>query len=102
MFLPPAICFLKEYSHTAGGKVIGIIIAVIIIVVIAVVIGIVVGRQNSKKKSTDKNAVAGDPSVFSKDSNLHQSFYGLAYTPAGSQLPDCGNNLGQSPLHPSD
>ncbi|KAF8969199.1 glycoside hydrolase superfamily [Flammula alnicola] len=27
------------------------------------------------------------------DSNLHQAFYGMAYTPVGSQLPNCGNSL---------
>ncbi|KAF7336800.1 Glycoside hydrolase [Mycena venus] len=34
-----------------------------------------------------------DPSSFVKDPALVQSFYGIAYTPQGSQLPDCGNSL---------
>jgi exo-beta-1,3-glucanase (GH17 family) len=38
---------------------------------------------------TDPN----DPSTFIKDSRLHQVFYGLAYTPVGTQLPNCGATL---------
>lgn len=33
-----------------------------------------------------------------KNTDLKHSFYGLAYTPAGSQLPDCGNTIGEQPL----
>jgi len=35
----------------------------------------------------------GDPSSFIKNPALKQSFYGLAYTPYGSQLPTCNNSL---------
>ena len=35
-----------------------------------------------------------DPSTFVKNPALKHSFYGLAYTPEGSQLPNCGNSLG--------
>ncbi|EKM78091.1 hypothetical protein AGABI1DRAFT_42275 [Agaricus bisporus var. burnettii JB137-S8] len=51
--------------------------------------------MNSHKDidAADRSVVVSDPSVFDKDPNLHQSFYGLAYTPEGSQLPDCGNKL---------
>jgi hypothetical protein len=52
-----------------------------------------------KNKSISKSVVnqtdPNDPSTFQKDSRLHQSFYGFAYTPEGSQLPDCGNSLGE-------
>ena len=41
---------------------------------------------------TDPN----DPSSFEKNPLLKHSFYGLAYTPSGSQLPECGNSLGAS------
>jgi exo-beta-1,3-glucanase (GH17 family) len=90
--------------------VMGGIITIIAIIVIAVTAGVVV--SNSKKKtnnlsssgsSTSSSPAAvpsvvsqtnpNDPSTFVKDPNLHQSFYGLAYTPYGSQLPDCGNSL---------
>lgn len=36
-----------------------------------------------------------DPSSFAKDPALAQSFYGIAYTPEGSQMPNCGNSLGK-------
>ena len=37
-----------------------------------------------------------DPSTFEKDSNLKNAFWAVAYTPFGSQIPDCGSNLGES------
>lgn len=82
----------------------GSVIAVIGLVIIAVVAGIVVSN-NHKKRSTLSSTNSpssvvnqtnpSDPSTFTKDSRLKQSFYGLAYTPAGSQLPDCGSNLSE-------
>lgn len=93
-FLPPKKFLILTYYV----KIIGLIIAVLILTAIAVVVGVVVGRMNSHKDidAADRSVVVSDPSVFDKDPNLHQSFYGLAYTPEGSQLPDCGNKLGQS------
>ncbi|KAF5382130.1 hypothetical protein D9615_004439 [Tricholomella constricta] len=82
--------------------VIGSALALIALIVIGVVVGVVVSKNNKSSNSggskgnsspavnqTDPN----DPSTFVKNSNLHQSFYGLAYTPEGSQLPNCGNKL---------
>jgi hypothetical protein len=88
-----------------------------ILVIIAAVIGIGVGVPLSRKRhnndmaaeNSSRNASSEgninktppppnnstDPSVFPKDPNLHQSFYGIAYSPEGSQLPNCGDNLGQ-------
>jgi hypothetical protein len=34
-----------------------------------------------------------DPSTFIRDPNLHDTFYGVAYTPFGSILPSCGANI---------
>jgi len=34
-----------------------------------------------------------DPSSFKKDDNLKNAFWAVAYTPFGSQIPDCGSNL---------
>jgi len=34
-----------------------------------------------------------DPSTFVKDDSLHNAFFGVAYTPFGSQIPACGSNL---------
>lgn len=89
------------------GKILGVCIAALVIV--GVVVGVVVATKktsstrsttgassnstaspNSPVKQTDPN----DPSKFTKDPDLHQAFWGMAYTPAGSQLPDCGNNIG--------
>ena len=65
-------------------KIIGGAITVVAIIVVAVAVAVTVS-----KKQTDPN----DPSTFEKDPRLHQSFYGLAYTPEGSQLPNCGAKL---------
>ena len=88
----------------------GLIVAVVGIIIVAVVVGVVVSNNkknsnlsttSSSDSSTGASANAttqqtnpNDPSSFTKDSTLHQSFYGMAYTPVGSQLPDCGNSLG--------
>ncbi|TFK33229.1 glycoside hydrolase superfamily [Crucibulum laeve] len=82
------------------------IVGLILIIIIAVVVGVVVshnkkgsGSSSSSPSSSSGGSKGntstnlGDPSNFAKDSNLHRSFYGLAYTPEGSQLPDCGNTL---------
>jgi hypothetical protein len=50
------------------------------------------GSGNNNKPPSTNNGP--DPSVFPKDPNLQQAFYGIAYTPDGSQLPNCGNSLG--------
>lgn len=50
---------------------------------------------SSGGKGSGNPSTGPDPSIFPKDPNLHQSFYGMAYTPVGSQLPDCGSSLGE-------
>ncbi|KAF9048621.1 glycoside hydrolase family 17 protein [Panaeolus papilionaceus] len=84
----------------------GVGLAVVgIIIIIAVVLGIVLSKKSGEKSSSSSSSSGStangavtqtnpsDPSTFVKDPNLHQSFYGIAYTPVGSQLPDCGNSL---------
>ncbi|KAF8150807.1 glycoside hydrolase superfamily [Crassisporium funariophilum] len=86
--------------------IMGSILALIGIIIIAVVVAVVVSNNNKKntnassKTSSNSSSSGGvkqtdpnDPSTFVKDGNLHQAFYGMAYTPVGSQLPDCGNTL---------
>lgn len=86
----------------------GVGLAVVgIIIIIAVVLGIVLSKKSGEKSSSSSSSSGStangavtqtnpsDPSTFVKDPNLHQSFYGIAYTPVGSQLPDCGNSLGE-------
>jgi len=45
--------------------------------------------DNLPNPETDRE-VGSDPSSWQKDSRLHQSFWGIAYTPQNVQLPDCG------------
>lgn len=49
--------------------------------------------SSTSKNGDNKNSVSGDPSSFTKDPNLKQSFYAMAYSPSGSILPECGANL---------
>src|SRR6266545_1468345 len=67
--------------------------------------GIVLGTRHSNRSSSSSSSDGAskvsqtspnDPSQFTKDPNLRQSFYGLAYTPTGSLLPNCGNSLSTS------
>jgi exo-beta-1,3-glucanase (GH17 family) len=99
-----------EKSQTGSKRskwiVIGSVLALLGLIAIGVTVGVVVSRNNNSKSSSKSNPSSSgsggsptpqtdpnDPSTFIKDSKLHQSFYAFAYTPAGSQLPDCGNNL---------
>ncbi|KAG5648862.1 hypothetical protein DXG03_000211 [Asterophora parasitica] len=99
---------LGQYSMEKGAArkrrskyiVIGIVVLLVILIAGGVTAGILISNNNksssggksSTDKSTDKNA-SKDPSVFKKDPSLHKSFYGMAYTPEGSLLPECGNSL---------
>ncbi|KXN88617.1 putative glucan endo-1,3-beta-glucosidase btgC [Leucoagaricus sp. SymC.cos] len=86
-------------------QVIAGVVALVIIITVSVAVGVTVGRRNSSNNSSSKPNTSApnpdavnqtdpnDPSTFVKDPNLHQAFYGIAYTPVGSQLPDCGNSL---------
>ncbi|KAJ1024125.1 hypothetical protein NDA16_002964 [Ustilago loliicola] len=79
----------------------GAVIAVIL--VIGVVVGIVVAKKkdsNDSASSSNSNSgssssvLSGDPSKFKKDSALHNSFWGMCYTPFKSQYQyGCGVDL---------
>lgn len=56
--------------------------------------------SSSSSSSVVNQTDANDPSTFELDTRLKKSFYGIAYTPEGSQLPDCGNSLGAFPPRP--
>ena len=80
-------------------QVIGSVIAIVGVIVVGVVIGITLARKNSQSSSSSHGNSAdksnpNDPTSFSQNPNLFRSFYGLAYTPANSQYPACGNSLG--------
>ena len=84
-------------------QVLGSIAAIVTLIVIGVVVGVVVSKNHSTRTSSSSGGSNSgspvnqtnpdDPSTFVKNPLLHQSFYGMAYTPAGSQLPNCGNKL---------
>lgn len=85
--------FFTETLQVIGGLVLAILIGV------GVALGVVLSKKDSSTSTSSSSSVvnqtdANDPSSFEKDSRLKQSFYGIAYTPAGSQYPDCGNSLG--------
>ncbi|KLO09754.1 glycoside hydrolase [Schizopora paradoxa] len=95
----------------------GSVTVIIAAIVIGVAVGVTVHNNNSKSSSSDISTGTGgngtatpgagnngstvpqtnpnDPSSFEKDSRLIKSFYGIAYTPEGSQYPACGNSLSQ-------
>jgi len=87
----------------------GSIIGLLVIVGIAVGVGVAVSHNNksSNRSSTSNGSGSGtttngsvvpqtnpnDPSTFIKDSRLKQSFWGMAYSPVGSILPNCSSTL---------
>lgn len=87
-------------SRKAKWIVIGSIVGVIALIAIGVGVGVGVSQSNKSSGAasgsgsgptaqTDPN----DASTFTPDSNLKKAFYGIAYTPEGSLLPDCGSTL---------
>lgn len=84
-------------------QLIGAMVTIVGLIITGIAVGVALGTKHkssstsSSSSSSSSNPVKqtdpNDPSTFVKDSRLKQSFYGLAYTPEGSQLPDCGNNL---------
>ena len=93
------VLFLKDV------EIAGDVLAFLPIVGVGVGVGVAVSKsKSSSNKSTSstssgstgavKESDPNDPSTFQKDAKLKHSFYGLAYTPEGSQLPECGNSLG--------
>lgn len=77
---------------------VGVVIAVALIV--GVVVGIVVAKHRhsndaaSSSSGSKSNALSGDPSKFAKNPALHNSFWGMCYTPFKSQYEyGCGVDL---------
>lgn len=99
-----------ENPRSGGNRskwiVIGSIAAIVGLIIVGVVVGVVVSKNHSTRtasssggsNSNNPNSPVNqsnpnDPSTFVKNPLLHQSFYGIAYTPLGSQLPACGSTL---------
>ncbi len=72
--------------------------ALVLVAVIGTIIGVVVSRKSSSSSSSSSSSGVvtvhnNDPSDFEKDSRLHNSFYGMCYTPLNAQYPQCGDTL---------
>jgi len=107
---------VKKATGSKRSKWIVIVSVVVLLALVAVgvAVGVVVSRNNkstsggaAKGGSSNSNGGGGgestpsvvtqtdpnDPSTFVKDPKLKRSFYGMAYTPEGAQLPQCGISL---------
>ncbi|SPC66500.1 uncharacterized protein UHOD_12245 [Ustilago sp. UG-2017b] len=79
------VCHRRNKLWTIGGALVAIIL------IIGVVVGIVVARKKdsedsaSSSKSSSGSFLSGDPSKFKKNLALHNSFWGMCYTPFTSQ-----------------
>ncbi|RDB20132.1 putative glucan endo-1,3-beta-glucosidase btgC [Hypsizygus marmoreus] len=75
--------------------VIGSILVLVVLIGAGVAAGIIISNRNKSNGGSSSSSKGNnkDPSVFTKDPRLHKSFYGLAYTPEGSLVPECGNSL---------
>ncbi|KAG2112160.1 glycoside hydrolase family 17 protein [Suillus cothurnatus] len=93
-----------EQSQKASKRsryiVIGSVITLVVLIAAGVAVGVTLSKKNSNNSSSSSSSATtppgtnpNDPSNFPKNSSLINSFYGIAYTPLGSQLPDCGNSL---------
>lgn len=91
----------KKRSRKSKFIVIGSVVALLGIIAIGVGVGVGVSNSNksssssSSKSNSGKNggSIGDDPSKFELDPNLKKSFYGLAYTPEGALMPNCGAKL---------
>ncbi|KAG2146123.1 glycoside hydrolase family 17 protein [Suillus bovinus] len=89
----------QKASRRSRLIVIGSVTTLIILIAAGIAVGVTLSKKstNNNSSSSSSSVPAGtnpnDPSNFPKNSALVNSFYGIAYTPLGSQLPDCGNSL---------
>lgn len=93
-------------SKRAKWIALGSVVGLVVIIGLAVGLGVGLTRNKSSSSSSSSSSSTGgsssggavqtdpnDPSSFEKDPNLHKAFYGLAYTPDGAIMPDCGAEL---------
>jgi hypothetical protein len=100
-------CRVSPVANERHAQIIGGILGLLALIGVGVGVGVGVTSANRSSKSTTSASASSsssssssvtssnpnDPSQFTKDSRLKKSFYGIAYTPEGSQLPNCGNKL---------
>lgn len=97
--------WLESTPKSSGRKkyiIIGAVLTVVVLAAAGIAAGVIVSKKNSNNDAASSSSVptgvpAGTnpttPANFPLNPALVQSFYGIAYTPLGSQLPDCGNSL---------
>lgn len=97
----------KRRSTRSKLIVIGSIVALLGVIAVGVGVGVGVTQSNKSSSSSSKSnsgsnsnsgsksggSNGGDPSKFDLDPNLKKSFYGIAYTPEGALMPNCGAQL---------
>ncbi|KAJ8586018.1 glycoside hydrolase family 17 protein [Rhizopogon salebrosus TDB-379] len=78
----------------------GSVVALAVLIALGVGLGVGLSKKSSNNSTSSTSSGSApngtnpnDPTNFPKNSALKQSFYGIAYTPLGSQMPDCGNSL---------
>jgi len=77
--------------------VIGSVLTLATLIAVGVALGVTLTRKNGGSSGSSLSSGSAppgtnpnNPSGFQKNPALKQAFWGLAYTPLGSQLPDCG------------
>lgn len=99
------------YGYAAGktgmskrkkGLIAGAVALVIVAIVVGVAVGVSMGKKSSRNTSSTNSAANGGStssdgssngsnstaaSSYANDSRLHQSFWGIAYTPQSALLP---------------
>jgi len=77
--------------------VIGSALTLLALIIVGIVLGVVLSKKSGSGSSGSTGPVAAppgsnpnDPSNFTKNPALQQMFWGMAYTPVGAQLPNCG------------
>lgn len=93
----------EKASRSSGSKKWWWIIGGVLLVVIAAGVGLGVGLSKKSGSGSSSNSSSdggssttvgsGDPSKFDLDPNLHQVFWGLAYSPKDSIWPNCWANI---------
>ncbi|KAF9061676.1 glycoside hydrolase superfamily [Rhodocollybia butyracea] len=97
--------FVDEYADEKSRKnnrskwiLVGLA-AFFLVALVGTVVGVVLTRNaksvpsSSNSSSSSGGSVSGDPSQFTKDPKLKQSFWGIAYTPESTLYPTCGAKL---------
>jgi len=107
--------WMEKYDTGSSSRrkwiILGSVLGLLVLIGIGVGVGVAVSHNKDKgnnRASTTSNSPAAanpsavpaqtdpnDPSTFEKNPKLISSFWGMAYTPEGSILPNCGSTLAE-------